>query len=139
MHDVTCAQGPRYDLPCYIMEMFHYHKKFSWSYKLNLSSKLMEQVQPLSFKVNEYWSFFCPYWILFYLIEYVLFCCKINGLLSFLFLVVKQMSYFLLLASVSSLFLVVVFIPCFSLLWSKEQRGLCVGVLTGRPQILFTF
>lgn len=70
---------------------------------------------------------------------HILFSCRINGLLSFLFLVVKQMSYFLLLASVSSPFLGEIFIPCLSLLGSKVQRGLCVGVLTGRPQILFTF
>jgi hypothetical protein len=71
--------------------------------------------------------------------EHILFSCRINGLLSFLFLVVKQMSYFLLLASVSSPFLAEIFIPCFSLLGSKVQRGLCVGVLTGWPQIVFTF
>lgn len=82
------------------------------------------------FKMSNIW---------FYLIEYTLFCGKINGLLSFLFLVVKQMSYFLLLASVSSPFLAEIFIPCFSLLSSKEQRGLRVGDLTGRPQILFIF
>lgn len=82
-------------------------------------------------KVINIYLLFPQQCILFYLTEYILFCCKINGLLSFLFLVVKQMSYFLLLARVSSPFLIEIFILSFSLLPSKEQRGLSVADLIG--------
>lgn len=124
---ITCAQSLPYLL-----------QKIPLSQKVLLTSKVAAMFLINGIRRNHWilkgidvYRLFPQRCILFYLIEYILFCCKINGLLSFLFLVVKQMSYFLLLASVSSPFLVEIFILSFSLLPLKAQRGLSVGVLMG--------